>query len=99
MLAADGRACQREPEGWAQPHPGWTAVLDAQHQWLQVTWSGGLPWFTGLLPVTRDWRRAARNAGAVLQITGPFAHPTEGADAGPAGDHPRGRGEQRSERT
>ncbi|MER6947447.1 hypothetical protein ABT294_25775 [Nonomuraea sp. NPDC000554] len=50
-----------------------------------MTRPGGLPWFTGLLPVIREWRRAARNHGAVLQITGPFAHPGQFRAAGASG--------------
>jgi hypothetical protein len=85
VLAHDGWSGLHEPEGWTLPVPGWKGVLDPHRQHLTVTRPGGLPWFTGLLPATREWRRAARNAGAVLQITGPFAGPAEFPAAASAG--------------
>jgi hypothetical protein len=79
---SDGWCGQRQLEGWAEPHPLWSAVLDGQQ--LTVTGPGG-QWYTGLLAVTRDWRRAARTAVAVLQITGEFTNPLEFPAAASAG--------------
>ncbi len=78
----DGWCGQRQPEGWTEPHPLWSAVLDGQQ--LTVTGPGG-QWYTGPLAVTRDWRRAAHTAGAVLQITGEFTNPLEFPAAASAG--------------
>ncbi|MEV0537543.1 hypothetical protein [Kitasatospora sp. NPDC050463] len=81
VRGGDGWCGQRQPEGWSQPHPLWSAVLNGQQ--LTVTPTG--QWYTGLLAVTRDWRRATRTAGAVLQITGAFTNPLEFPAAASAG--------------
>ncbi|MQS16063.1 hypothetical protein F7Q99_28430 [Streptomyces kaniharaensis] len=82
VRAGDGWSGQRQPEGWAEPHPLWSAVLDGQQ--LTITGPGG-PWYSGLLAATRDRRRAARTTGAVLQITGEFTNPLEFPAAAAAG--------------
>ncbi|MFG3229337.1 hypothetical protein ACGF07_31770 [Kitasatospora sp. NPDC048194] len=71
MLAVDGWSIHR-PDPSADPAPGWEAVLD-EHL-LTVTRPGGETWFTGQLPLTREWRRSVRNRGEITLISGPFGN-------------------------
>jgi hypothetical protein len=63
------------PEADLRVDRDWSAVLDGQA--LVVTAPGGRLWFEGLLPATRQWRRAARTRGTVLQVCGAFVHPAQ----------------------
>lgn len=77
-LLGDGWSQQDDLDGWAQPNPDWSAVLDARR--LRIARLGDLR-FDGELPIGWEWRRAARTHRGVLQITGPFTHPGEFAAA------------------
>lgn len=73
---ADGWARQQDgPDGWAAPADGWTVFLDGSH--VRVLRPDGQVWWKGELPLSRDWRRAARTHRAVLLVTGPFTHPVQ----------------------
>lgn len=77
LLTGDGWAGPHEPDQWELPHPGWSAALDGPAGHLVVHRPGGALWFDGPFAATREWRRAARNHRAVLQVTGPFTNPLE----------------------
>ncbi|MDH6136639.1 hypothetical protein P3T37_006070 [Kitasatospora sp. MAA4] len=73
-LLTDGWSQQNDFQSWARPNPDWTAVLD-EHR-LRVTRLGELR-FEGELPVSWEWRRAARTHLAALNTTGAFTCPAE----------------------
>lgn len=79
----DGWAEGSEALATAEPNRSWSAVLTRSH--LTIRRPGGLPWFTGEITATREWRRAVRNHRSLLLITGPFADPSGFRPAAAAG--------------
>ncbi|MGW4803024.1 hypothetical protein [Kitasatospora sp. NPDC004272] len=73
---ADGWRGQHDFDNAADPHPGWSILLDGENQLLRTTGPSGL-WYQGSLAVTRDWRRTAHRTRQVLQITGNFTTPLD----------------------
>ncbi|MFB6629993.1 hypothetical protein ACFCWY_08865 [Streptomyces sp. NPDC056362] len=67
--------------GWADPAPGWSAVLDVATDELTMSNPEGVPFYQGSLNSSRAWRRSAKKSGVFIALAGDIANPHEIADA------------------
>ncbi|MFJ4866566.1 hypothetical protein [Streptomyces sp. NPDC088748] len=72
--------------GWADPAPGWSAVLDVATDELAMSSPEGVRFYQGSLNSSRAWRRSARRRnGMFIALAGDIANPSGIADAVDAG--------------
>ncbi|MFE1206297.1 hypothetical protein ACFW5V_31940 [Streptomyces sp. NPDC058762] len=71
--------------GWAEPAPGWSAVLDVATDELTMSNPEGVPFYQGSLNSSKAWRRSARRNGLFIALAGDIADPRDIADAVDAG--------------
>ncbi|MFK0159157.1 hypothetical protein ACIQVK_44690 [Streptomyces sp. NPDC090493] len=70
---------------WADPAPGWSAVLDVATDELTMSNPEGVPFYQGNLNSSRAWRRSAKKNGMFIALAGDIADPRGIADAVDAG--------------
>ena len=69
--------------GWAEPAPGWSAVLDVAADEFTVTGIDDVLFYSGSLNSSRRWRRTARRNGVFIALAGDITTP---ADVGAANE-------------
>ncbi|MET9776177.1 hypothetical protein ABZ023_18285 [Streptomyces sp. NPDC006367] len=71
--------------GWAEPAPGWSAVLDVATDELTMSNPEGVPFYQGTLNSSKAWRRSARRNGMFIALAGDITDPSGITDAVVAG--------------
>ncbi|MFI5990252.1 hypothetical protein ACIBAC_00160 [Streptomyces sp. NPDC051362] len=84
-LRTGGWAEFKDYPGWAEPAPGWSAVLDVATDELTMSNPEGVPFYEGTLNSSKAWRRSARKEGLFVAVAGDISHPQEVPDAIDAG--------------
>jgi hypothetical protein len=69
--------------GWADPAPGWSAVLDVAADDFTVTGIDDVLFYSGGLNSSKKWRRTARRQGVFIALAGDITTP---ADIGAANE-------------
>ncbi|MFF8696224.1 hypothetical protein ACF08W_28835 [Streptomyces sp. NPDC015144] len=84
-LRTDGWAEFNDFPGWADPAPGWSAVLDVATDELTMSNPDGVSFYQGTLNSSRTWRRSAKKNRMFIALAGDIADPRGIADAVDAG--------------
>ncbi|RZU28279.1 hypothetical protein EV284_6445 [Streptomyces sp. BK022] len=80
-LRTGGWALLDDFAGWADPAPGWSAVLDVATDELTMSNSAGEAFYSGTLNSSPRWRKEARKLGMFIALAGDFADPVGCSDA------------------